>query len=121
MKGLKVETINDPIAFFPIVQKLENVLGYTSDIIGLLEPVSKAKFLKIRDDIVEVFSVGEVSPFTGQYGDEVEFGDLSDAVRETTISLYSQSTPIDMLIKFEERREWCQKVLDAMDSAARYF
>ncbi len=34
-----MKTINEPIAFYPVVQKLENVLGHTSDIMGLLEPV----------------------------------------------------------------------------------
>lgn len=115
-----MEAAKTPIPFYPIVQRLENALGSTAGTMKLFRLVSKSEFLKMRQDVAAAFFVGEVATFAGEYDDEdVEFGDLTDAVRGVTFSLYPQSTPMEMLISFADRQKWCSKVLEAMDIVVR--
>ena len=111
-------TNNNSMPFFPIVQELEEVLGYTEDVMALITLIDEKQFLAMRNKIVDVFKVGEMEPFHGQFGEEIEFGDVSDSVRETTFALYPQGTPMDKPISLSERKEWCSKILQALDYAA---
>jgi hypothetical protein len=53
----------------------------------------------------------------------VEFGDISDAIRETTFSLYPVDADVDLLrnIEQDERKIWCEKIVERMDAAAAYY
>lgn len=110
-----------PMKFYPLVMELENVLGSTVDIMELISLINREQFNELRERIVSTFQVGDIEPYSGEIGDQVEFGDISDAVRATTFSLYPQSTPSEKLIGREERHEWCNKILSAMDSAAEFY
>ena len=107
-----------PIGFFTLVQALESALNYTIDPLALVSLINKQEFEEHRARIIQTFQIGAVDPFVGDFGNDVEFGDISDAVREITFSLYPQTTPIDKPICKEERIKWCSEILSAMDYAS---
>ena len=106
---------SESIPFFEIVQRLEGVLGHTTNILELIDLVSEANFLEIRSSIIAAFEVGEANEYSEVFGHAVEFGDISDAVREVTFRLYPQTTPMDMPISFGEREMWCDEILNTLD------
>ena len=107
--------------FYPMVESLELILGSTSDLIELIKPIDRATFLQLRAQIIDLFNVEINSEFTGEFGEEVEFGDVSDAVRETTFSLYPQSTDMLKPISYDERLIWCKQIIEKMDAAANRY
>lgn len=109
------------LGFFDVVIKLEQVLEFKSDPIALLDLLDKENFVSLRSKIIQTFQVGDMDEFEGSFGTEVEIGDVSDAVRDTTMGMYPQSTPMDQQIGLEERKKWCASILENMDNAARFF
>jgi hypothetical protein len=112
-----LKNYNDSRSFISIVENLETALGHTQNMTDLVEVIDRSQFEKIRADVVAAFDIGNVKAYSGVFGVEVEFGDVSDAVRMTTFALYEINTPPGKIISLEERRSWCQKVLDALDFA----
>lgn len=109
------------LGFFNLVMELEEVLEYKSDPIALLGLLDKDNFVYLRSMIIQTFQVGDMDEFEGSFGTEVEIGDVSDAVRDTTMGMYPQSTPMEQQIGLEERKKWCASILENMDNAARSF
>ena len=109
------------LGFFDVVMKLEQVLEFKSDPIALLGLLDKENFVSLRSKIIQTFQVGDMDEFEGSFGTEVEIGDVSDAVRNTTMGMYPQSTPMEQQIGLEERKKWCASILENMDNAARFF
>jgi hypothetical protein len=109
---------SNPLAFYPSVIEFEKILGHITHPLDLIELISIDQFNDLRGRIIQVFQIGDVDSYTGEFGEEVEFGDVSDAVRDVTFSTYPQTTPMDKLITHDERREWCTNILAAMDYAA---
>lgn len=109
------------LGFFDVVTKLEQVLEFKSDPISLLGLLDKENFVSLRSKIIQTFQVGDMNEFEGSFGTEVEIGDVSDAVRDTTMGMYPQSTPMEQQIGLEERKKWCASILENMDNAARFF
>ena len=109
------------LEFYPIVQELEEVLNSATKTLDLIRLIDEQEFLQLRTKIISVFSIGEMYPVSGEFGEEVEFGDVSDAVRATTFSLYPQDTEMDKPIGIGERKEWCKKMLETMDAAANFY
>ncbi|EGQ8484974.1 hypothetical protein GTP29_17980 [Vibrio parahaemolyticus] len=108
-----------PLRFFGLVEEMEVVIGYVSDVMELIELIDVNEYLSLRKQIIDVFQIGELSSFdSSKFGSNVEFGDISDAVRLTTFSIYPQSTPMNKPISVEERKLWCEKIMNNMDAAA---
>jgi hypothetical protein len=107
--------------FYPMVQGLEEILNSTEDPLKLIALISENEFLSMRSKIISFFEIDSAPEFTSDFGTEIEFGDVSDAVRETTFSLYPQSTDIDKTIDLAERKAWCLSILDKMDASATYY
>lgn len=114
-----MKTNNEPMPFFPLVERLQKTIGNTKDIMRLIDLVNKKNFLQLRSEIINAFEIGGLPEFDGQFGDEVELGDLSDAVIHVTLSTYPQSTPLDKLISFEERKVWCIRIIEIMDKSVQ--
>ncbi len=108
----------NPLLFYPLVAKMEEILGSPTANAVLCSNINRKDFEKIRTDVIGSFEVGEFDKFTGDFGSEVELGDISDAVRITTFSRYPQSTPMDKPISHNERLEWCTEIILRMDNAA---
>lgn len=108
------------LPFFGIVQKLEGNLGGVTGL-DLMELLSPSQYLALRKAIVDSFELSEPVPDfdEAEFGEEVEIGDVSDAVRETTFARYPQTTPMDKPISEPERRSWCLAIIDDMDDRAR--
>jgi len=87
--------MKNEIPFMPLLNQLEGVIGHTTDPFVLITLLSKSEFLELRKKIVEVFDIGPFNNFTGKFGSEVEFGDVSDAIRLVTYELYPKGTPLD--------------------------
>ena len=116
------------IKFFDLVTDLENIWknktnGSTEEeeFLGLISLVSESEFLLMRRDIIKVFKIGELEPFSGECYDEddVEVGDISHAVQMTTIRLFPQSTPMDKPLSFDDRINWCREIVAAIDEAVQ--
>jgi hypothetical protein len=112
---------NVVLEFYPLVDKLESVINHQENVLELISLINKEEFLSLRDSIISTFQVDIDSPFTGNFGSEVELGDVSDAMRSVTFSLYPQSTPMDKPIDHAERLNWCRKILESMDSSAVFY
>lgn len=110
------------IPFFEIVQRLESSLGGVTglELIDLLGP---EQYLSIREAVINSFELDKPVPIFNaeDFGDEVEIGDVSDAVREVTFGRYPQNTPMNKPIFEPERRAWCLAIIDDMDNRVRYF
>ena len=117
MKNLSEENFE----FYPVVEGLESILGYASNPMELTRLINENEFIQLRNQIIDLFDISIENHFTGKFGEEVEFGDVSDAVRETTFALYPQSTDIQKYIDPDERKIWCEKILETMDAAALYY
>lgn len=109
------------IAFFTLVQDLQTILGNTNDVMSLIDLINKQQFLDLRSKIVNAFDIGEVAPFEGDFGENVELGDVSDAVIGVTLEMYPKETPLDLPLDITARKEWCHKILEALDGAAVYY
>ncbi len=107
----------NPIMFYPLVMRMEAVLGSPSANSVLCSNIGLKDFEKIRKNIIDSFEVGEFDMFTGDFGSEVELGDISDAVRLTTFSRYPSSTSMEKLIPRDERFAWCAEIIQRMDNA----
>ncbi|OUV22069.1 MAG: hypothetical protein CBC55_04555 [Gammaproteobacteria bacterium TMED95] len=106
----------NPLMFYPLLMKVEEVLGSPSAHSALCANIGLKYFEKLRKDIIDSFEVGEFTTFTGNFGSEVELGDISDAVRLTTFSRYPRSTPMEKLIPRDERLAWCTEIIQRMDN-----
>ncbi|BDP33443.1 MULTISPECIES: hypothetical protein [Vibrio] len=116
------ESQPNPLKFFGLVQEMEVAIGYVTDVFDLIEHIDAKQYVTLRDKIIDVFQIGESMPKfdKSKFGSDVEFGDISDAIRLTTMTTYPQSTPMDKPISVEERIIWCDKILKNMDAAASY-
>ena len=113
------ELQQEPLQFSNILQGMEAALGKSTDILGLIDLIDPTQYVSLRNKIIDVFKVGEMPNFdTTQFGSDVEFGDISDAIIFTTMEDYPQGTPLDKLITLEERKKWCEKLLENMDASA---
>ncbi len=109
----KVDSLSIP--FYPLVDRVQKLLGNTDDVMRLLQHLPKSQFLELREQIIEAFEIGKMPQFTGEYGVEVELGDLSDAVISVTLNMYPQGTDLDKPIGYDERKLWCSRILEAID------
>lgn len=107
--------------FFPMVEALEVIINSESDIMELIRLINKNEFNKLRASVIECFDIKTNSKFQGKFGNEVEFGDISDAIRSTTFALYPQSTDMLKDIDENERKIWCEKILAEMDRLANFY
>ena len=112
---------NTVLEFYPLVEKLESVINHQENELELMALIDKKEFLSLRNSVISAFQIELDIPFTGNFGSEVEFGDVSDAMRSVTFSLYPQSTPMDKPIDHSERVNWCKKILENMDSSAAFY
>ncbi len=111
----------EALPFYDLVSAMEEAIGFVEDVFDLIALIDKKGYLELRGKIIDVFQVGELSAFDDRaFGEEVEFGDISDAIRLTTFGRYPQETPMDKPISLEERKEWCNSILTNMDAAATY-
>jgi hypothetical protein len=55
--------------FFPMVEKMEVIIGNTTDIMDLISLINKKEFLAIRKKIVDFFQVDTIKPFSGKFGE----------------------------------------------------
>jgi hypothetical protein len=108
------------LEFYPLVQKLELVLGSPTETMELIRLIDKQEFIQLRDSIISAFGIDFERKFTGKFGIEVEYGDVSDAVRSTTFSLYPQSTEMNKLISPDERKIWCSQIINSLDELVQY-
>lgn len=108
------------LAFYPLVQKLEQILGAPDDIMEIIRLIDKEEFIKLRSNIISAFEIDFKEPFSGTFDEEIEFGDVTDVVRYTTFSLYPQSTEMDKPISPAEREIWCSKIINSLDELAQY-
>ena len=108
------------LEFYPLVQKLELILGTPTEAMELIRLIDKKEFIQLRECIISAFEIDFKKPFTGKFGTEVEYCDVSDAVRGTTFSLYPQSTEMDKPISPNEREMWCSKIIDSLDEFVQY-
>lgn len=113
--------INTVLEFYHLVEKLESVINHQENALELIALIDKKEFLSLRNSIISTFQIELEIPFTGDFGSEVEYGDVSDAIRSVTFSLYPQSTPMDKPIDHSERANWCKKILENMDSSAAFY
>lgn len=107
--------------FYPMVESLEILLGTPTNPMELISLINKNEFLRLRSDIIDFFDADIDREFNGGFGSEVELGDVSDAVRMTTFSLYPQSTEPSKIIDLEERKHWCNTILDNLDKVANLY
>jgi len=112
---------NIVLEFYPLVEKLESVINHQENVLELIALIDKKEFLSLRNSIISTFQIELDLPFTGDFGSEIEFGDVSDAMRSVTFSLYPQSTPMNKPIDHTERVNWCKKILENMDSSAVFY
>ncbi|HAQ49286.1 MAG TPA: hypothetical protein DCR37_09615 [Glaciecola sp.] len=112
---------NIALEFYPLVVKLESVINHQENELELIALIDKKEFLSLRNAIISTFQIELDVPFNGNFGSEVEFGDVSDAIRSVTFSLYPQSTLMDKPIDHSERVNWCKKILENMDSSAAFY
>lgn len=106
------------LPFMQVIEQLESVMGYEDNILSLIQLISKKQFLSMRASIIEAFEVNIITTFNGKFGEEVELGDVTDAVRDVTFRLYPQSTDPKNDITYDERVAWCEAILQVMDEAA---
>lgn len=112
-------TNNTIIPFIVMVKKLEQIVKFEDHPLQFIDLIDKNSFLDIRSKIVKAFDIGEVEPFSGDFDDEeFEYGDIRDAVIGVTLNTYPKNTPATKPVDVEERRAWCLKVIEAMDSFA---
>ncbi|EGQ9742359.1 hypothetical protein FWP33_07475 [Vibrio parahaemolyticus] len=111
--------VNMTLPFFPLVEKVQSILGNTEDVMRLSQHLPKDQFYKLRQEIIEAFEIGSMPDFDGEYEAEVELGDVSDAVITVTLEMYPQGTPLDKPICYDERIIWCTRILEAMDRNAQ--
>ncbi len=104
-----------------LVENLENVINREENILSLISLISKKEYLRLRTSIIDTFEIEDDYPFSGEFGSEVELGDVSTALRETTLELYPETTPPHKKVTYEERQAWCKQVIETMDSAATYY
>lgn len=110
---------NNTIPFIVMVKALEKIINFDDRFLQNIDLVDKNSFLDIRSKIVKAFDIGDAEPFSGDFDDEeFEYGDISDAVIGVTLNEYPQDTPQTKPIDVEERRAWCLKILEAVDSVA---
>ncbi|MEZ8733857.1 hypothetical protein [Vibrio sp. 10N.239.312.D08] len=103
------------LPFYPLVDKIQRLLGNTADIMHLLNLLPESDFLILRMQVIEAFEVGTMPSFNGEYDDEVELGDVSDAIIGVTLNTYPQGTPRDKPIDYNARKQWCSSILKSMD------
>ncbi len=107
------------LPFFGLVQSMEEAIGYVTNVHDLIALIDSKQYLIVRAKIIDTFKIGELPEFdVNNFGSYVEFGDISDAIRNTTFSRYPQSTPMHKPISLEERKEWCGEIIKNMDAAA---
>ncbi|WP_199438600.1 hypothetical protein [Vibrio owensii] len=108
-----------PLRFFGVVEEIEAAIGFVTDVFDLIELIDVNQYLALRTKIIDVFQIGDLPNFDeSKFGSNVEFGDISDAIRQTTLNTYPQSTPMEKPIPVEERTLWCKSILQNMDAAA---
>jgi len=108
-----------PLKFIHLVNEMEIAIGHVSDVFDLIALIDVNQYLSVRAKIIDVFQIGDLPNYDkSQFGSDVEFGDISDAIRQTTFDTYPQSTPTDKPISVEERTKWCKSILNNMDFAA---
>ena len=112
------DNTTNTIPFISLVNALEDAMGRVTGIMELISLISEPQYLELRTNIISAFHVSGIEEFTNEFGVDVEFGDISDAVRETTFMLYPQSTEMMKPISFDERKKWCTKIINNMDIAA---
>ncbi|MGP4945213.1 hypothetical protein [Pseudoalteromonas nigrifaciens] len=87
----------------------------------LLEVISPEQYKELRASVIKAFDVNIDTPYTGDVGAELEFGDVSDAVREVTYQRYPEVDDINMPVSLKDRVSWCEAIISVMDdSAATY-
>jgi hypothetical protein len=106
--------------FFPMVQALESIISSANDVMELIRLIDENEFNELRSKVIDCFGIETDSKFEGEFGDEVEFGDISDVIQSTTFSLYPQSTDMMKDIDEAERKIWCEAILSEMDRVAQY-
>ncbi|MCR9909661.1 hypothetical protein NB545_19695 [Vibrio campbellii] len=108
-----------PLKFFGLVEEMEVAIGFVTDVFDLIDIIDVNQYLALRTKIIDVFQIGDLPNFDkSKFGSDVEFGDISDAIRQTTFNTYPQSTPMEKPISVEERTQWCKSILQNMDTAA---
>jgi hypothetical protein len=108
------------IPFIDIIAHLEKIITFSADPLNCINLLDKSTFLEVREQIVAVFDIGGVDPFLAAFDEECEYGDISDAVIETCITIYPRDTKPEKLITVEERMAWCSKVIKSVDRVATY-
>lgn len=118
-KKLKIKKTNpNGIKFYEMLVGMEAILLTDPDPMAPYRLIDKNEFLQLRAKIIEFFDPDNESKFTGEFGDEVEFGDISDAVRAVTFALYARTTEMTKMISLKERQVWCKKILEMVDVSA---
>lgn len=107
--------MSDDVTFGSILAELKLILTDESDC-----SVNNEQFLRCRSRVAKALRVPEPYEYEGSRirpQDEVELGDLFDAITRTTRGLYSSGSAIDFQrkIDLEERLQWCESLLESID------
>jgi hypothetical protein len=99
-------------------------IGSLFDIKGnpleLIRLIDKEEFLEIRGKLSEIFDIKPKTEFDKEIDedDELEFGDISDAVILTTQSIYPPRYTPDRVVELGEREVWFHQIIEAIDDVA---
>lgn len=89
--------------------------------LALIDLIEKELFLEMRAQVISMFQVGDLKPFTGEFENkDAEIGDMTDAILETTTEMFPpEETLPTKLIDRKLREQWCTTIVERMDYAAR--
>lgn len=107
------------IDFYTLIQKLV-ALTKNNGVLESIALIDEQTFLTLRESLIAAFQIDLDSSFDGEFGEEVEFGDMGDCVIGVTKALYPETTEASKPIDHEERVKWCKMILEEIDSAAKY-
>jgi predicted transcriptional regulator len=111
---------NNSILFYKTVTQLEEVLNSTSNPLELIRLIDENEFLALRESVLEVFEAD--IKYDKKFGNEVEFGDISDAVRATTFEMFPlgcEEVEND-IVETERKKAWVEKIITNMDHASTF-
>ena len=109
---------NKSILFYKTVTELEEILNSTTNPLDLIALIDKDEFLALRQSVLNLFDAD--IKYNKEFGNEVEFGDISDAIRATTFEMFPlgcEEVEND-IVEADRKKEWLEQIIKNMDNAS---
>jgi hypothetical protein len=108
------------VRFYEIMIGIGNLFDIKGNPLELMRLINKEEFLEIRGKLSEIFDIKPKNEFDQEIDEdnELELGDISDAVLITTKSLYPPRPTRDRVVELDEREVWFHQIIEAIDSVA---